>query len=285
MLTPGSTIAVVAPAGVPSRVRLAASIGIVESWGYRVRRMPSLGNVHRYTAGTAAQRTADLREALTAPDIDAVWFARGGFGTVHLLGALPYAELDNRPVIGFSDATALFAAMHGRGGNPVHGPVLHSLADHVDADSLGAMRRFLQNGASVDLPGTHLAGPAHAVSGPVVGGNLCVLASLLGTPWALDASGAVLVLEDIHEPAYKLDRLVTQMLMAGAFAGVRGIAIGELTGCRGGDDWTALDLLVELLAPLGVPVVGGLPVGHGARNHPWRHGGAGHLTASGLRID
>ncbi len=288
-LPPGATIAVVSPSGNPDPRRLAAGFGLVESWGYRLRRMPHLCARHRYTAGTVAERRADLVAALTDPGVDAVWFARGGYGTVHLLDALPYGVLDGRPLLGFSDATALFAACWGRGGRPVHAPVLHSLADHVDAASLAATRRFLQEGGPAELPGRHLRGPAVAVEGPVVGGNLCVLASLVGTPWALDARGCILVLEEINEAPYKLDRLLTQLLAAGALDGVVGVALGSITGAwmPPQADWTVEDVVLDVLSPLadrGVPIVGGLPVGHGAQNHPWVHGARGVLHPEGLRV-
>jgi muramoyltetrapeptide carboxypeptidase len=285
-LPPGSTIAVVAPSGVHDSRRLAASIGLIQSWGYRVRRMPNLGARHRYTAGTRDQRAADLYAALTAPDVQAVWFARGGYGTVHLLDGLPSDKLDDRLIMGFSDATALFSVLVRHGAHAVHGPVLHSLADHVDAASLEATRTFLQTGRPVILSGEHLAGPALEVEGPVVGGNLCVLASLAGTPHALDARGCILVLEEVNEAPYKLDRLLTQLILSGGLDGVRGVALGSITGAwmPPGADWTAQDVVVELLRPLGLPVIGGLPVGHGPRNHPWPVGARGRLGPDGLRV-
>jgi muramoyltetrapeptide carboxypeptidase len=266
--------------------RLAASIGLVQSWGYRVRRMPHLGARHRYTAGTRDQRAADLCAALTAPEVQAVWFARGGFGTVHLLDRLPLEHLDDRLIIGFSDATALFSVLRRHGASAVHGPVLHSLADHVDAASLEATRVFLQGGRPVVLPGHRLAGPETEVQGPVVGGNLCVLASLAGTPHALDARGCIVVLEEVNEAPYKLDRLLTQLILSGAFDGARGIALGSITGAwmPQDADWTVQDVVLELLRPLGIPIVGGLPVGHGPRNHPWPVGVFARLGPGGLRF-
>lgn len=287
MLLPGRTIAVVSPAGIFDPDRLRAGVALVRSWGYEVVEEPYLHATFRYTAGTLAERVRGLAWALTAPGIDAVWFARGGYGTASLLSHLPWSDLDLRPVIGFSDATALFAAMRARRrGRGVHGPVLQSLSDLADDDSRAAIRATLA-GEAAWLPGRLLAGPDRSAEGPVIGGNLSVLASLCGTPWSLDARDAIVVLEEIGEAPYRVDRLLSQLVAAGFFEGARGIALGELCGCDApqGAGWTVEDVVLDLLAPLGLPVVAGLPVGHGPRNHAWVHGAHGRLGPDGLRVD
>ena len=225
--------------------------------------------------------------ALTAPDIDAVWFTRGGFGTVHLLEAIPWPRIDDRPVIGFSDATALFTAMTVRGaGCGVHGPVLHSLADHPDERSRERLHRVLLEGGIETLSGRHLTGPDVTIEGPLVGGNLCVLASLVGTPFALRARGKVLLLEEIGERPYQVDRLVTQLRLGGVLDGVLGIALGEFIAPRHPAD-ADIDMnavLRDLLAPLGVPVIAGLPIGHGAANSTVRLGAPVRLDGEGLHV-
>lgn len=280
-------IAVISPAGMHHRARLEASEALVRSWGHTLIRGRHTGARGRYTAGSRAERLADLRWALHAPGVDAAWFTRGGFGTAHLLPGLDLGEVDDRLVLGFSDATVLLQALHlvGRG-RPVHGPVLHSLADHVDEDSRLAVRGLLAGEDPQPWVGRHLAGPAVEVEGPLVGGNLCMLASVAGTPWALRARGCVLLLEEVGEAPYRLDRMLTQLVQSGALEGVRGVALGEFAGSRApeGAGWSLRELLAELLAPLGVPVVDGLPVGHGARNRPWRVGARVRLGPGGLRV-
>ena len=278
-------MAVVAPAGIYDPERLKRGMDLGRSWGLEFVDSPHLGDRHRYLAGTAEARSQDLRWALSAGHIDAVWFARGGYGTVQTLDALP-DRMDRRPIIGFSDATALHVALRGRG-RPIHGPVLNALAALNDADSQEALRALLLEGGTVHLSGERVAGPSGAVRGPVTGGNLTVLASLCGTRDAWSAAGQIVVLEDVGEAPYRLDRALTQLLRAGAFVGARGIALGEFVSCKPpeGADWTLLDVLLERLGPLGVPIVAGLPVGHGARNHAWPVGGAGVLDAEGLHVD
>ena len=285
-LRTGAVVAVVAPSGVFDPQRLEAGLDLIASWGLVPRPMPQLHAVWRYTAGTRAQRSADLQAALLAPDVDAIWFARGGYGTAQLLDAVPWTALAGRPLIGFSDATAAFARLDRLGiAGGLHAPVLHSLADLTDAHSRHLLQTLLFHGVLPHLVGHQVAGPREVVAGPMVGGNLCVLASLCGTPDQLDASGKIVLLEDIAEPPYKIDRMLWQMRASGALHGAVGIALGSFTRCDppAGADYAVLDVVLECIGDLGVPIVAGLPVGHGAENHPWRVGGIYQLDSSGAR--
>lgn len=285
MFAKGARIAIVAPSGVFDPSRLETGAALAASWGLELVRAPNLDARHRYLAGTVEERAADLRWALTDPDIQGVWFARGGYGTAQLLRHLPLDALDERPVVGFSDATALFTAMRGRG-HAIHGPVLHSLADLADADSQEALRALLVEGRPSELPGESLNGTVSPLIAPLTGGNVAVLASLCGTPWAWSARGKIAVLEDIGEAPYRLDRALSQLLDAGALDGVLGVALGEFVNCNppSGASWTLREVLAERLAPLGVPVLWGLPVGHGARNRAWTVGATAELHEGGLRV-
>lgn len=279
-LRPGARVGVVAPGGAVDPARLEPGLALLRAWGLEPVPGPHLLARQRWFAGSAVERAADLTWALSAPDLDAAWFARGGSGTGELLGELPWARLaPDRPVIGFSDATALFAALAGRGRRAIHGPVLTTLAE-ASEDSQASLRQLLFGGRAAPLPGRQLAGPAQTVTGPVLGGNLTVLASLCGTPWAPRAAGAILLLEDVDEAPYRLVRALGQLLAAGVLAGVRGVGLGELLRC--GEPGQAEEALAERLAPLGVPIVGGLPLGHGPRNLAFPHGAPGRLGALGL---
>ncbi len=299
MLLPAARIAVVAPAGAFSPDRLDAGMATLRAWGYQPVEAPNLHATFRYTAGTTRQRAADLRWALTEPGLDAVWFARGGYGTFSAIASLPWDHIDARPVFGFSDATVLLIALQRRGLNGVHAPVLQNLAEFdpasapgavlSDAESRNALHDLLTGRGPTPMPGHLLCGPDSSVRGPVLGGNLAVLASLCGTKEALDSHGAIVVLEDLAEPPYRIDRLLTQLLAAGSLDGAVGIALGDFLGCEPPPrkdapplTWQLSDVLRDLLEPLGIPVVAGLPIGHGARNFAFQYGALGRLAAEGL---
>lgn len=270
MLEPGARVGVFAPSGAFDPERLAGGMALARSWGLELVEAPNLRARHRYLAGTDAQRLADLQWALSAPDLDACWMARGGYGITRLLDRVDWGAVADRPMIGFSDGTALLVALRQRAGVAgVHGPVLHSLADLTSRSSQEALRSLLFGGTPADL-----GGEGDAVEGPLVGGNLCVLADLCGTPDQLDASGCALLLEDIGEPAYKLDRMLRHLLRAGVFEGVTGVVVGQLTSCRApeGADYTAQDVVLEALRELGVPLRWDARVGHGRLNRAFVYG-------------
>lgn len=301
MLTDGARVAILAPAGIYSPERLASGYEQLRAYGLSPVEAPNLCAKDRYCAGTAVQRLADLDWALSDPTIDAVWAARGGFGCAHLLPDLGLERWIAKPIIGFSDLTALLNPLHQagwlqRGGQLIHGPVVQTLAAGpaegsaapvlVDQESRNVLQSLLLGEARL-FPGQWIAGPRpNGLTGPVVGGNLAVLASLCGTPWQLQARGAIVLLEDVSEAPYRIDRLITQLLQSGALDGALAVGIGELVGCDATDasglSYGSLPVLVERLAATGLPVVAELPFGHGPRNFAWPLGAVARMTADGL---
>jgi len=265
-------VGVFAPSGNFAPQRLEAGLALIRSWGLEPVLAPGLGRRARYLAGAADLRLADMLWALGEPELDAAWMARGGFGLTRLLHRVPWSRLPRRPVIGFSDASALFAGLWAhRVGLPIHGPVLQSLADLADEGSQRALRELLLGSAPVRWSGRSLH-PGDA-EGPLVGGNLCTLASLAGTPSALRPEGCIVLLEEVGERPYRVDRLLTQLLRSGGLDGVAGLVLGELLDCQesGRPEWSSEAIAGEILAELGVPVLAGIPVGHGPVNRafPW----------------
>ncbi|MEN9787110.1 MAG: hypothetical protein RLZZ299_2374 [Pseudomonadota bacterium] len=273
------------PSGVFRPDALDAGVAVLASWGYRPERMPGVGASSRYLAGEDDVRRADL-EAAFSGDWDAVWMARGGYGLTRLLADLDPGCLAPVPFLGFSDGTALLDPLAARGRPAVHAPVLTSLASHVDDASRAHLRALLAGEGCAPLVGAPLWGPSQVVQGPLRGGNLCMLASLCGTPWQPRLQGAILLLEEVGEAPYRVDRMVTQLRAAGVLDGVRGVALGTFTGSAAPDGagWSMDDVLRDLFAPLGVPVVAGLPVGHGAANRAVPLGRAARLEAGVLTV-
>jgi muramoyltetrapeptide carboxypeptidase len=270
-LRAGDLVAVPAMAGVVPPERLAEGRARLESWGLRVRVGDHVLDRHRrlsYLAGTDADRAADFAAAWMDPEVRAVMPARGGYGTQRVLDLLDWrrlAEAAPKHLIGFSDVTALHQAVASRLGlASVHSHVVTSLG-HSSPESADSLRRLLMEPESVlelfDDSAVDVVLPGRA-RGVLVGGNLAMLASEVGTPLSRPARGGIVLLEDVDEAPYRIDRLLTQLLRSGWFDGVRGIVAGEFTDCGPRDQVEYV--LEERLAPLGVAMVRRLDVGHTA---------------------
>ncbi len=265
MLRPDANIAVVAPSGGFDEERLLRGMAIASDWGFVLHRMPSVGARWRYLAGDDATRRADLDEAFSGA-YEAVWMARGGYGLARLLRGIDLDRWARVPLIGFSDGTTLLNVLAAAGRPAVHGPVLTSLGDVVDDDSRAHLRAMLLGAPVGPMRGRTLV-PGTA-EGRLIGGNLCLMASACGTPWQVDARGAIVVIEEVGEAPYRVDRYLRQLLDSGALGGAAGFAVGELRGTQPPDGaaWGLDALVLDALGGLGAPIVVDLPIGHGPRN-------------------
>jgi muramoyltetrapeptide carboxypeptidase len=281
----GKRVAVVAPAGIPDMNNIERSVELLESWGLTVIRGEHLADRFRYLAGTNEHRAADLHWALSDPSIDIVWIARGGYGCVHCLPSLPDNVPCHKTVIGFSDATAVFCALRSMPNvRLIHGPSLNSLAAKVDDHTRQSVLAMLQGIDAEPVALRRLHGSGEPVEGVLGGGNVTVLASLAGTRWQARWDGAIVLLEDVTELAYRIDRSVTLLKESGTFDGARAFVLGDFIRCPvpAGADFTVEDVLVDLLRPFGVPILAGFPIGHGARNVPWEYGARASIQADTL---
>jgi muramoyltetrapeptide carboxypeptidase len=225
-----------------------------------------------FLAGSDHRRAEKLRAALWEEDTRAVWCIRGGYGTARLLPLLDLPRLRRRPklLIGFSDVTALLVQLARPGGFvTISGPVITQLPrmPATDLRWLEALLFGTRAPRRVPLGRTRTLVPGKA-EGTLVAGNLSILASLAGTPFAPDLRGALLCLEDVNEEAYRLDRLFWQLESAGLLKQVRGIVVGELTGCKPGGvgRYSARRVLERRISILGVPALSGAAFGHGRRH-------------------
>ncbi len=266
---PGAVVGVFAPAS-PVRIEfLEAGERELKRLGFRIRRGRRLMERRAYTAGTAEERAADFLDLWRDPEVEALFGARGGYGSMDLLPALPEAELRGRPriVLGASDLTALLAGVAAAGLPALHGPmVAQQIArgpQAWDADELLGL--MAADGPGFPLPWRGAA-PLHpgTAEGVLRGGCLSLVAALHGTPWAPSFAGAIAVLEDVATKPFQIERMLTQLRLGGAFDGVRGIVFGQMPGCEQHPDqgYTLSELLARLTAPLGVPAAFGFATGH-----------------------
>jgi muramoyltetrapeptide carboxypeptidase len=271
-LRAGDRVAVVAPAGPVAAPGLDAGLAVLRSWGLEVVEGEHLRGTHErlgYLAAGDAARARDLARAWSDPDVTAVLCARGGYGAQRIVDLLDWPALalaGPKVLVGFSDITALHRAFAARLGlATIHGPSVTSLATG-DRESRDHLRSMLFD----PVPGTTLTpAPARTLvgghaEGVLVGGNLALLAADVGTGSSLSSAGSIVVLEEVGEAPYRVDRLLTQLLRAGWFDGARGIVVGAFTDCGAAADLH--EVLVDRLAPLGLPTVLDAPFGHAARN-------------------
>lgn len=263
----GSRVALVAPSGIlPDRAQVELAIENARSLGWIPVLGENVSELHGYLAGTDEQRAADLNKALRDETIDAIWCVRGGYGAMRLLRDIDFAALraNPRPLIGFSDITALHAAIHRECGIvSFHGPTARGELTEFSRDSL---LRAVE--AQVDpcgeAPSARVLRPGKA-RGRLAGGNLALIASLMGTPWSVDFDGAILIIEDIDEAVYRVDRMMRQLLLAGVLGKCAAIVAGDFrppAGETSEANRTVDEVIAEAADEAGIPCLAGAPFGH-----------------------
>jgi len=266
---PGEAIGVWAPASAPRWEEVERGVEVLQRAGFAVQVAANVRQRSGYLAGDDAARLAGL-SSLLAKGVRALWAVRGGYGVMRLLPQLPWEELAawRGWLLGYSDLTALHCAAASR--LPVatlHGPMVTGLGRSPEATArvLGIVQGQLPQPLFRFSPKAVLRGGK--ATGVLQGGNLSLLAALVGTPYEPPWEGVILALEDVGEPGYRLDRLLTQLALAGRLAGVAGVLVGRLARCGRGDAGFREAFAARLAEVFpSCPVVFGLDFGHVRRN-------------------
>ena len=277
----GDLVSLVAPSGSASdAARVETSIRALESLGLRVKASPHCADARGYLAGEDAARAGELEAAFADPDTAAVFCLKGGYGTPRILDRIDYGIVAAHPkaFIGYSDITALHVAFYQRAGlATIHGPMPSSdMVPEFDPDSRAALERMLFSDATASAATAPLAvrnpgnRPFTALSagvaeGPLVGGNLSLLAATMGTPYALRAEGKIVFIEDVDEAPYRIDRMLTQLRLAGVFEACAGVVFGAWTRCEPSAGKRSLsidEVIQDIVLPCGKPVLAGVEAGH-----------------------
>lgn len=277
-LEPGDTIGVCSPAGPVNPGRLARGLEVLAAH-FRVVTSPGVLARQGYLAGDDRQRADELSALLADRDVRAVIMARGGYGVTRMLAGVDPELLrrDPKPIVGFSDGTPLLAWAAAAGVRAIHGPVVAQLGE-LPAEDVAHLVRVLtarQPLGTLPWPLTAVGSTSPApIAARLVPANLKLLAHTVGTPWAIAAAGCALLVEEVDEKPYMLDRDLTQLHLAGVLRGARAVVVGDLTRCTDprhqpgavDDPGPALAAVDERLRAFGLPGLAGAPVGHGARN-------------------
>lgn len=264
---PGDAIGIAAPASPVEREALESGVQVLLDWGFSPRVPESVFERQDYFAGPDAVRARALTALLLEPSIKAVICARGGYGSARVLPLLDYERLGKhpKPIIGFSDVTALLCALSQRcRWVTFHGPMVTSLAE-ASVQSRQSLHAALVTGVPPAIcPKDGVSLRLGTATGPLIGGNLAILCHLLATPYEPIWEGRILFIEDRGEPLYRIDRMLTHLKLAGCLDRIIGLVVGDFEGVeRPADVWRVVMSVVQGTA---YPVVGGFPVGHGSEN-------------------
>ncbi|MGE3639848.1 MAG: LD-carboxypeptidase [Pirellulales bacterium] len=302
----GDTISVIAPAGPVVRERLEKAFAFLTSRGYRIKTHGDVFRKTGYLAGDDSTRAGELMAAFADPESRAVWCARGGYGVARLLGRLDYDLIQRHPkvFVGFSDITGLHLAFQNRASLVTfHGPNLQDgfgAAEPMSETTEAALWRTIAPDGELDT-GMQLATYAEdgvadvrlraivpgIANGRLTGGNLSVLAGLIGTPYDVETEGRILFLEDVNEPVYRVDRYLAQLSLAGKLRAAAGVLLGSFNFDEGepSESADAMNaILNEYFGQLEVPVLAGLPAGHQKENWALPISGLVEVNANARRV-
>lgn len=286
-LRKGDVIAICAPAGPVDASRLDRGIARLRNAGFVPEVADGVFASEGYLAGEDAHRARQFEWALTLPEGRAVMAARGGYGTTRILPLIDWKKAARRRklIVGFSDLTAVLAFLSTRLGFPcLHGPM--AAADLASRFDRGALDAFARLAAGEVSPREPWGEPMErirggAAEGVLTGGCLSVITGLLGTPYEPDFRGALLFLEDVGEPAYRIDRMLTQWAQSGRLTKIAGILVGTMAPARGESEDGIRRLFHDMGKRLAVPVRYGFPAGHDGKNVAVPFGVRARIDAKG----
>lgn len=264
-LQPNQTVGVIAPASPVSKSKIVEGLQLVESFPLKVRLGSHLFDRLSYLAGSDHDRVSDLHQMFSDPEIKAIFSTRGGYGSARLLDKIDFGLIRENPkiLVGFSDLTALLISLYKETGLvTIHGPTLSDLPKGKNWQHLS---RLITTSHKPQISLAHgRAVNKGKARGILLGGNLSTICALLDTPFLPSFESVILFLEEKGESPYRVDRMLTHLLLSGRLAQVSALVIGKMEDC--GEQELLYSLLQERLGTLSVPVVTGLPVGHGDEN-------------------
>jgi muramoyltetrapeptide carboxypeptidase len=266
-LKPGDTIGIAAPAGPFDPEKFKKGKTVLETMGFRICYDESIFQQHGFLSGTDTQRADQVNRLFADPSVQAIVCARGGYGSMRILPLLDLKTIRTHPkiFIGFSDISALLSALNEQCGLVTfHGPMVTTLANATEK-TIRAMKTALTSGAPFEvIPENAKVIKPGVCSGVLAGGNLTTLCHLVGTPYRPNFRGKILIFEDVGEMTYRIDRMLTQMKLAGCFNGIAGLMLGAFKKC--GQLNEVVEIFDNIFHDADIPILAGFDIGHGKTN-------------------
>jgi len=270
-LQQGDTVMIISPAGrlKNKEAKIKQGVNLLESWGLHVVIGEHVFSKNGTFAGTDEQRAEDFQDALNNPSIKAIWCARGGYGTVRILDKLDYTIFKKQPkwIIGYSDITALHNQIHNLGYETIHGIMGISLTDDLEdiKDNISSFKAAIFGKELSYTIESSKYNKTGSTSGQLVGGNLTLLHTMLGSKTSIDTKGKIIFFEDIGEYAYHIDRMLQSLKRAGYFENCKGIIVGSISKIRKNTTpfgQTVEQIILDVVADYNFPVLFNFPAGH-----------------------
>jgi len=266
-LKPGDTIGIVAPAGPFDPEKFMKGKAVLESMGFQTFFDEGIFQKHGFLAGTDSQRSDQVNRLFADPSVEAIVCARGGYGSMRILPFLDFETIQTHPKIflGFSDISVLLAILYDRCGLVTfHGPLVTTLAKASEKTIMAMKTALTSDAPLLMIPEDGTLIKPGVCSGILAGGNLTTLCHLIGTPYTPNFKGKILLLEDVGEMPYRIDRMLTQMKLAGCFNEIAGLILGTFKEC--GQLNEIVGIFNTIFEDADIPILAGFDVGHGEHN-------------------
>ncbi len=273
----GDTIAIVAPAGILQgrQATIQKAQKLAESWGLKVVLGKNIYNQNNHFAGTDNERCQDFQDALDDKSVKAIWAARGGYGSVRILDMLDFTEYKKHPkwIIGYSDITAFHNHIHNLGFETLHAMMPTSLEEKPEeiTETIASFKKALfGDNLKYEIPSStyNRTLSFKQIEGELIGGNLAILTSMLGSKSQLNTENKILFIEEIGEYKYSIDRMLQSLKRAGYFTKVNAVIVGDMSLIKKNTtSWgSSIEQLILDVVPEGIPVLFDFPAGHEAEN-------------------
>jgi len=282
LLRPNDKVSLVAPSGVVDKIKVGATINILDSWHLIPEPSPKIFEKEGYFAGSDDIRRQSLQDALDDPESQAIFCVRGGYGSTRYIDCLSIDKFISHPkwLIGFSDITALHLLLVHHDVASIHGPMSHSFSKDEGADSVDHLKKLLFKGeANITQVGVPIK--EGSGNGQLVGGNLSMIIDSLGTGTEIETKGRILLIEDVAEPLYRVDRMLTHLLRTGKLGLLNGLVVGQFTPTDDKNYNSSLQqLIANFTSSFTYPVSTCFNIGHEESNYSVVHGGRYRLTVN-----